>query len=158
MSQEEGNYDKELAELLEGLSPEYIRRVLAQTESAARKNTVERVQGSVFKTITRHNTCLHCGATWDKKSIFARGETFVVMNEKGKHYCVTVKDHLEVDVYNNYCGSCEGYIRRMDRKELEKRYLVLLKICGHELLTKSQKERRRLCVTTRSDVDNLPNV
>lgn len=158
MSQEE-NYDKELAELLEGLSPEFIRRVLDQTQiTKGDKEKVERVQGSVFRTITRNNTCLHCGATWQRRSAFARGETFVVMNEKGKHYCVTVKEHASIEVYNNYCNSCEGYIRRLPRAELEQRYLKLLKICGHELLTKSQKEKRRLCQTTRTDIDNLPNV
>lgn len=156
MSQEE-DYDKELAELLEGLSPEYIRRVLDQT-SIVKQQKAEKIPATVFRTITRHNKCLHCGSTWDRVTHFNKGEDFVVMNEKGKHYIVTVKDNAEIDVYHNHCKACEYFIRKMDRQLLEEQYLRLLKVCGHELFTASQKEKRRLCMTTRTDVDNLPNI
>jgi hypothetical protein len=77
--------------------------------------------------IRRNYTCLHCGHQYWREDPLRKGEEVPTLDRRGKVQIITSESPAIVECTTTSCTHCETFVRGMDREELERRYIFLLK-------------------------------
>ncbi len=102
-------------------------QVLAVKERQHREREI--VEGKAYKVITKRTTCEHCASVVDVDIRLSPKEYITFVSPKGKvvtlHFKMLDDRHL-VLASSTTCPNCIDFVSKMDRKELEARYLRIL--------------------------------
>jgi len=82
---------------------------------------------TVYKTIKRIYTCTHCGHMFSSTVELKQGESVPCMSPTGRVVIITSESPAEINVATSSCDHCPQYIHFMEREELERRYMELLR-------------------------------
>lgn len=131
-----------------GKDPDAILRELLK-DPLALEIATKMVGGSVLKSVTKPvsvklykevvitMTCLHCGSKQTLNQKLDAGDRVHLIDAKGKVKTIEWKIATEAAKYETttrFCSSCSLHVQRMDRIELEARYLELLRDINRETL------------------------
>lgn len=96
------------------------------TEKVPRKHREPSSPVSLYTSVKKNYTCLHCGYTFSSVVNLKKDEDTVVITAKGNIMIVNSNSPAEVSCITNSCRWCKDYIKGLTRDELEERYMTLL--------------------------------
>lgn len=104
-----------------------IAEVLATVEKPQRAKSTSRPPCTTFSKVQRNYTCQHCGHRWLDIVEIKKGEALPVIVSGSHIQIITSDSPAEVDCIASTCSSCDAFVARLSREELEKMYLSLLR-------------------------------
>lgn len=101
-----------------------------ERKEARRATHTSRVPNSpvtVYTSIKRNFTCLHCGAKFYTIVELKKDESIPSLCPDGKTALITSKSPAEMDCATFCCKHCETFVNGLSRDALEARYMQLLR-------------------------------
>lgn len=80
-----------------------------------------------YTKVTKHYTCLHCGTEFNETISLSPTDVVPSVSRDGHVILITASSPAIVDCFTSHCSHCETYVSKMERSELEKRYIESLK-------------------------------
>lgn len=121
----EGNFNRSLlTAMLKDIDKEEQEKRKRQRQTAA---IVLGGPCTIYTQIKRIYTCTHCGSKKESIVELKKGESVPICNKEGKVTIITSTSPCQVDALTSSCEKCEEFVGQMDREELERRYMVLLR-------------------------------
>lgn len=120
---------------LETFDKDKLRHLLEQFVGAKEAHKPRHGMPISYTSVTRHYTCLLCGATFTRTDKFGKDETITTVDKKGGIHTVRMTGkagEVEIPATTNRCSYCCTRMKEWTREELEQRFITLADMCSHK--------------------------
>lgn len=103
-----------------------LREIVPKEPEAPRKKKPQASPVTMYRSIKREYTCLHCGKQFSSVVILHEDVDTVALTPEGKVMVINSDSPAVVSCVTSSCNWCKEFIRNLTREELEERYMILL--------------------------------